>query len=112
MPLINPVIEGLVPTIPIIEERLREALPDLVRRDHYLAILDNKGASVENAATQLGNLLNYSDNEHMRMRAVETVLKAHKVMDSEGNKDMSINFVFHEAVNFAQILQPREERAA
>jgi len=108
MPLIdvNPVpVE--IPSLATIEEKLKKALPAAGRKDKHLEVFDNAGASVENAAEVIANVMAFSSEENTKLRAAELVLKVHKIMDDKGNTEPQINFVFHEAVNLQQILQPR-----
>lgn len=89
---------------------------ELDPEQHIQAVLKKHSAGLDNAARQLGNLLVSADSDATKLRAVEAILKMHKVPGFTGTTEEStskgnvfnITIVGSQNKNLLQVLIPSQ----
>lgn len=109
MPLMKPVIED--PTAEILRDSgFLSAQGAKSDGDRLKEILENKGLGLDKVVAELADLVNYSREETIRLRAIDTSLKLHRVMEPEGAAAPSVTIVIQSSLQqggVPQILLPR-----
>lgn len=94
-----------------IASRVQAAIPQLKVRAEFLEALDRNGASQEDIARCIGEVLNEGQTHGIRLRAAEVAMRSIGLFDTVGNQQTAVSFNIHgENVNLQAVLQPNREK--
>ena len=107
-PGLNPEVLGKLSVMDI-QNKLNVALPELQKRDQVIQILESHGCGLDATIGELVTILKFTDNEAIKLRAIERSLEMHGALNAKENAQATVvNFVIQDAtVNIANILQPQ-----
>lgn len=94
-----------------IERRVQNVIPQLKIRSDFLGALERNGASANDVARTIGEVLNEGQTHGIRLRAAEIAMRSMGLFDPQPQSLGSVTFQIHgENVNLQAVLQPNRER--
>lgn len=103
-------IESVLGSVGLVEQDNIDS--DVDPSMHVQSIFKEHGASLRDAARQIGSLLVAADNDSVKLKAAETILKIHKVLEDKEERSsgpsINITIVGSENRNLINVLVPSQ----